>query len=161
MYDQVFKFEIFSQVNITMALSENEIDDEGFLLDQFYDPRFKHLSSADEMEEYGTEDMRLAMINFLCEEMATEEEPLDLDPHRVVFIQMLSTGRFKNKDIWFSLKLEDIFDEVNDIVVSAYQWRDTAETENEAREIMKALYTAGMLEQRKRDGFECSGCGIP
>lgn len=162
MYDQVAKFEVFSSVNVAMPLSEDEVDDTGLLMDQFYDPRFQCPKTDEEMDEYGTEDMRMAMINFLCEEMATDLEPLDLDPHRVVFIQLLATGKLKSKDVWFNLKLETFFKHVQEIVDSAYQWRDTdPDSEESSVDIMRDLYTAGMLEQRKRDGFECSGCSTP
>lgn len=161
MYDQIKKFEIFSTVSVAMPIPEDQLDNEGNLLDQFYDPRFQSPESEEEALDLGTEDMRLAMINFLCSQMATDIEPLDLDPHRVVFTQLLSTGRFKKRDVWFELKLGTLFNLVGDIVHSAYGWEGAGENEEEAVEAMRAIYTAGMIEQRKRDGYECSDCGTP
>lgn len=161
MYDQVLKFEVFSIVSVAQSLTEEEIDDEGQLLNQFYDPRFQEPGSLEEMDELGTEDMRLAMMTFLSEQMATEDEPLDIEPHRIIFIQNLSQGKFSKKDIWFDFQLGQPFDEIEGIVNSAYQWRDVADTEDEAIEAMKSIYSGGMIDQIKRDGQECSDCETP
>jgi hypothetical protein len=158
MYDQVMKFEVFSSVNIAQTLEDEDTDDEGNLHPQLYDPRFQRPGSIVEREELGTEDIRIAMMDFLATEVDTENP---LDPHRIVFLQMLSTGKLKNDNIWFDLNLGTTFDKIKEIVEFAYQWRDAADDEEDARQIMIAIYTAGMLEQRKRDGQECSECGAP
>jgi hypothetical protein len=159
-YDHLLKFEIFSIVNVALTLDEDETDDEGIPLNHIYDRRFQEVKE-DEIDELGSEDLRLAMIQFLAEEMDDEENPLKLDPHRVVFVQRLSKGLLNKKDIWFDFQLETVYNTVDEIVSSAYKWTDVAETKEDARSIMQAIYTAGMLEQRKRDGLECSECGIP
>lgn len=161
MYDQVLKFEAFSSVNVAQSLQDDETDEEGNLFPQLYDTRFQKPKSLVEQEELGTEDLRIAMMEFLSSEMATDDEPLDLDPHRIVFIQLISTGKLKNDNIWFDLSLGTVFDTVEGIVDSAYKWEDTADNEEDARQAMITIYTAGMLEQRKRDGQECSDCGSP
>ena len=161
MYDQVLKFEIFSTVSIAKDIEPEQLDEEGELLYQFYDPRFQEPDSLKEMDELGNEDMRLAMMTFLSEQMATDDEPLDLDPHRIIFIQQLSQGKFSGKDIWFDFQLDKPFNEIEEIVYASYQWRDTADDEDTAIDSMRAIYSAGQIEQRKRDGQECSGCGTP
>lgn len=158
MYDQVLKFEVFSSVNLAQTLDTDDIDEEGNIHPQLYDPRFQRPSSISEQDELGTEDIRIAMMDFLSTEMQTENP---LDPHRVVFLQMLSTGKLKGRDVWLSLDTGTVFDEVENIVSSAYQWEDASDNKEEARQTMIAIYTAGMLEQRKRDGQECSECGVP
>jgi hypothetical protein len=158
MYDQVLKFEVFGSVNVAQTLNEEDLDEENNIHPELYDPRFQKPGSIVEQEELGTEDIRIAMMDFLATEMDTENP---LDPHRIVFLQMLSTGKFKSENIWFDLSLGEMFGEIEEIVSSAYQWRDCADDEENARQAMIAIYTAGMLEQRKRDGQECSDCGSP
>jgi hypothetical protein len=158
MYDQVLKFEVFSSVNLAKTPDEKDMDEEGNLNPELYDPRFQKPASLVEQEEFGTEDMRIAMMDFLATEMETENP---LDPHRIVFLQMLSTGKLKSDNIWFDLSLGEMFSKIEEIVTSAYQWKDCSDEEEDARQAMISIYTAGMLEQRKRDGQECSDCGSP
>jgi hypothetical protein len=160
-YDQILKFEVFSSVSVAMVLNEDELDEENNLLPQLYDPRFQKPASLVEQKELGTEDLRIAMMDFLATEMSSDDEPLKLDPHRIVFTQMLSTGKLKDENIWFDLNLGTISNKIEEIIASAYQWKDTAEDEDGARDAMISIYTAGMLEQRKRDGQECSDCKSP
>jgi len=157
MYDQVLKFEVFSSVNVAQTPDE-DIDEEGNILPELYDVRFQKPDSVTEQEELGTEDMRIAMMDFLATEMDTESP---LDPHRIVFLQMISTGKLKDDNIWFDLSLGTIFNQIEEIVTSAYQWKDCSDEEEDARQAMISIYTAGQLEQRKRDGQECSDCGSP
>ena len=158
MYDQMLKFEVFSSVNLAQVLDDEDTGDEGNIHPQLYDTRFQKPSSISEQDELGTEDIRIAMMDFLATEMQSENP---LSSHRIVFLQMLSTGKLKNENIWFDLNIGTIFDEIDGIVSSAYQWKDMSDDEEEARQAMIAIYTAGMLEQRKRDGQECSECGAP
>lgn len=168
MYDQVIKFEIFSAVDLTRSLRPDEcqvapddaLDDEKWraslmALDYVYDPRFRKTPAA--------EDLRLAMIAFLAESAQREGKLADtLDLHRVVLIQKLVDGLFKSKTFWSDLRTKFLV-EVDQIVESAYKWRDIAETEEESAAVMEVLYRAGMLEQRKRapGAKECSRCKIP
>jgi predicted transcriptional regulator len=161
-YDQALKFEIFGTVHLAMGLGDDITDDEGGLLDHVYDPRFDPQMATGREEEFGTEDLRIAMMTFLNDEMIkTGDLKERLSPYRIVFIQKLAEGKLKNQNIWFDLVLGKFYSEVEEIVQSHFKWTDVADTEDEAEEIMKELYTVGMLEQRKRDGHECSGCHIP
>jgi len=159
-YDHVAKFEIFSNVNVAMQPEEDECDEEGQMLHQMYDPRFQGVGDVD-ADELGAEDMRLAMIQFLSEEMSEEPGVQTLNPYRVVFVQKLAQGMLNKKDIWFDFQLGSVYKDIEEIVESAYQWTDVDEDEETSRAVMQSIYTAGMVEQRKRDGLECSNCGIP
>lgn len=166
MYDQVIKFEVFSAVNLVRELGSEECqvaaDDASaeekwrtslLVLDYVYDPRFQPSRDA--------EDLRLAMITFMAESMQQRGELANgLDPHRVVFIQKLIDGKLRSKTFWADLRTK-FLTEIDEIVTSAYAWRDIANTEDQAAVVMEQLYRAGMLEQRKRDGNECSRCKIP
>lgn len=159
MFDNLMKFEIFGGVRLMRSLTEDErLEDDSFQCrDHVYDPRFV----GPKEEDPDATDMRLAMMTFLSEQMA-DEIGGSIDPHRIVFLQKLASGRFKEKDFWFELRLGTFFKEVEVIVTSAYAWRDIVPgDEAQAVEVMRVLYTAGMLEQRKRDGSECSACHIP
>lgn len=160
MCDNLMKFEIFGGVRLTRGLTAEECQDDDPLQcrDHVYDPRF--LPPGEEDPE--AKDLRLAMITFLNEQMSEALGGQRIDPHRVVFLQKLASGRFPRKDFFFQLRLGTIFREVEQIVASAYQWRQIDPTSEEnAIGVMRVLYTAGLLEQRKRDGNECGGCGIP
>jgi predicted transcriptional regulator len=163
-YDQALKFEVFSTVHLAMSLGEDITDVEGNVLDHFYDPRFdlEGAPTQEMQEDFGTEDMRIAMMTYLTESMVKTghlKEPLD--PHRIVFIQKLAEGKLKEENIWFDLRLGKFFNEVEEIVRTQYKWTDVSDDLEEAENVMQTLYTAGLLEQRKRDGFDCSGCDIP
>ena len=158
MFDNLMKFEIFGGVRLTRGLTEDEcLEDNPFQCrDHVYDPRF--LDPKD--DDPDATDLRIAMMTFLSEQMCDQIGGV-VDPHRVVFLQKLASGRFKGKDFWFDLRLGTFFKEVEEIVASAYQWQQISDDGDQAIEVMRALYTAGMFEQRKRDGSECSACHIP
>lgn len=160
-YDQVIKFEVFSSVNVAQSVPEEDADENGEVFPNLYDVRFQKPKTAAEQEELGTEDLRIAMMEFLSEELGSEENPLKLNPYRIVFTQMLSTGRLKSDNVWFDLSAETFFDQVEEIVESQYKWVDVADSKEEARSVMQTIYTAGMVEDRKRAGNECSECGTP
>ena len=159
-FDHTIKFEIFNEMAV--ALVPDETDDEGNVLDHCYDPRFGPFENASQAwkDEVGVEDMRIAIIRYLSEYAAEEKGVQVIDPHIIVFMQKLAEGHLKG-DIWFELRMGTFFDEVSKIVSSAYQWEDAGDNEDDASNAMDAMYTAGMLEQRKRDGYECSKCKIP
>ncbi len=160
-YDHTLKFEIFGTVNVALELSDDITDDEGGVLDHCYDPRFQELQNMSH-EEAGTTDMRIAVMRWLSESAAEEDDNAkDIDPKIIVFMQWLCDGKLKKDDIWFDLKAKTFFNEVEEIVEGSYQWRDVSDDEEEAWNVMETIYTAGLLEQRKRDNFECSACGIP
>ena len=163
-YDHQLKFEIFGDVNVAQDLPDDIVDEEGGVLDHAYDPRFKVPATPVDRERLGTTDMRIAMMQWLSE-LAEEEDEAEkaeaVDPLIIVFMQWLCDGKLKADDIWFDLKIGTFFKEVQEIVEGSYKWEDTAEKEDEAWDLMELIYKAGILEQRKRDGFECSACGIP
>lgn len=159
MFDQLMKFEIFGGVRLTRELTEDEcLNDNSYRVrDHLYDPRFL----GPKEEDPNATDLRLAMISFLSERMA-EALPGSVDLHTVVFLQKLSSGRFKQKDFWFEFKLGTFFNEVVEIVERAYTWRDISPNDqDQAASAMETLYAAGMTEQRKRDSSECGNCHIP
>jgi hypothetical protein len=162
-YDQLQKFEIFGAVNLCLDLPEDVSEDGIHVFDHCYDPRFQEPSSSLERENLNTQDLRLTMIGFLHGAMSNEPdwpgEP-EVNQHRVVFFQKLADGDF-NKDVWFDLRLGKPFDEIEEIAKTAYPWQELCDDLAESETLMQDIYTAGMLEQRKRDGCECSGCGIP
>lgn len=171
MYDQVLKFEIFSDVNLGLELSADQSEDGMHVFDHLYDPRFLAPDDDADAERLGTEDMRLAMITYLgkCfagseaaqEELGSAGGEFKIDPHRVVFLQRLADGRLRDENIWFDLKLGTPFQEVEEIVSSAYRYTDVSDDPDEVDQVMQNIYTAGMLEARKREGYECTACEIP
>lgn len=157
-YDHLLHFDIFAKVDITRSLTPDEASstDPNQVFDNIYDPRFGDPNQKDQPGKW--EDMRLAVITFLA---TVSDEVVDLNPHKIVFLQKLAAGYLQEKDFWFNLRLGKTFDEINAIVDSALKWRDIAGDEQGAIAAMQAIRTAGMLEQRKRDGKECSNCGTP
>jgi hypothetical protein len=166
MLDQLTNFEIFAALNLGRSLTEQEgpeNEDGGIfqVYDHIYDPRFQ--------KEGEWEDMRLAMMTFLSKNFSEAPRPTDfegnvlLDPHRIVFLQMLADGKLKSETLWQDLRMGRFFKDVEAIVESAYQWQDVVEGADEeaASEIMREIWTAGQLELRKRKGDECSKCRIP
>lgn len=171
MYDQVLKFEIFGDVNLAYELSSEQSEDGMHVFDHLYDPRFQAPDNDADAERLGTEDMRLAMITYLgqcfsgseaaVEALGAQRADINIDPHRVVFIQRLADGRLRDENIWFDLKLGTPFQEIEEIVESAYRFTDVSDDPDEISHVMQNIYTAGMLEGRKREGYECTACSIP
>lgn len=151
MFDHAMKFEIFHAVRLDRDLNEDEEGEDGLVLDNIYDPRFEY-----NPRNHDFEDMRLAVMTFLA-----DQGNLTLDPRRVVFLQMLINEEIKTETFWFDLRAGTLSREINEIIEFAYRWTDIADDEEEAAKVMEVLYSAGMIEQRKRDGYECSGCKIP
>ncbi len=154
MYDQMSQFEIFGAVNIERQLTSEEEapEDPGQVYDNALDPRFA--------EDPSSKDLRLGMIDFIGQYMAEKLEGKAIDPYAVVFMQKLADKEFDVDHLWFDLRVGALFKQVEEIVDSAYKWRDAASTEDNARAAMAAIYTAGLLEQRKREGNTCSSCGF-
>ena len=156
MTDLAMRFEIFGSVDLTMALPPNAEDTErpGQVLPCAWDPRFR--------EGSGTEDLRLAMFEWLNEYLSAELDGKRLDPRRIVFLQKLGSCGFKSEGwhFWADLRLGTLFDHVQKIVDAAYKWTDMAPgNPAEAKACMLGLYEAGMAEQMKRRGQMCSHCG--
>jgi uncharacterized Zn finger protein (UPF0148 family) len=163
MFDQFLRFEIFSDVIIDQELPDDITDEEGGVLDHCFDPRFSQEGCKFTSLLGKAEDMRIAMMEYFVESCKREGKPLELDPHRIIFLQMLADGKFAESaaDFWFNLRLGEIFKTIEEVVKTNYHWRDLGNDDEESWEVAKNVYAAGMLEQRKREGETCSACGIP
>lgn len=157
-YDHLLKFEVCAKVDLGRMLTEEEANPSApnQVFDNIYDPRFGHPQSPDELGAW--EDMRLAVMTFLHE---TGGNGSVLDLHRVVFVQQLAAGQLWSPTFWADLRRGTLFDEIEMLVDTSVRWREVAETVEDAAKVMRTLYTAGMLEQRKRDGRQCANCGTP
>ena len=145
MYDHTTQFEIFGTVHI--AKDVGEIDEDTF------DPRFEEVpdQSDESKNDLGTEDMRIAMITYISAYAASEDDTVkEINPYIIVFMQMLADAKLQG-NIWFDLKCGIFFGTVQEIVESAYDWKNVSNTEDGCREVMGTIYTAGMLEMQKRD----------
>jgi hypothetical protein len=167
MLDQVRQFEIYRAVRLDRSLTEDEMIPEQPLQvrDHLYDPRFVEPGIQDPMAI----DCRLAVMTGLARALSGQKvgdqvlpAVLELDPHQVVFLQLLGSGAFQSKDFWFNLRLGVYFEQTERIITHSYLWTDLAPNdETQALAVLGELYTAGQLEIRKREGLECSGCRIP
>lgn len=157
-YDHLLKFEIFAKVDLgrTLGAQEANPSSPNQVFDNIHDPRFGYAQAPDELGAW--EDMRLSVMTFLQE---TGGQSSPLDPHRVVFVQKLAAGQLWSPTFWGDLRLGTVFEEIEMLVDTAIRWREVADTAEDAALAMRTLYTAGMVEQRKRDGRECSNCGTP
>ena len=156
MLDQSMKFEVFGHVNLTKELTEEILDAEGDLLPHVHDPRF----SEEAMD--GTEDLRLAMMSALSDQFQDAGKLSDpLDPRRIVFLHRLSQGKYESEDFWKPSNLEAEFEDIEKVAIGSYHWTDLGEDDDESWELAQVIYTAGMLEVRKREGHVCSNCDAP
>lgn len=149
--DVLRQMEIFSSVDVTRALTSDEAnpDDPFQVLEYMWDPRFE----AGRPDAY---DMRLAVITWLGQVISNK----DVQPQTIVFLQKLGSGQLSMTNFWSDIY--KTFEEVDAIVKSNYKWTDIAPEDIElAKSRMQALYTAGMLEQQKREGSSCGGCQTP
>lgn len=158
--DQAKKFEIFHKVWITRSLDENESEDGVQCFSGVYDPRFLE----DKNPNAEPEDLRIAMMTYIADAVADKTDTEGFHVERVVFLQrlldVLDTG--DTADFWIGVKSGEFFREVEEIGNSAYRWQDLVkENEDEAWETAAAIYTAGMLQQQKIRGQECSNCKAP
>jgi hypothetical protein len=165
-HDQLLQFEIFGAVGLNKQLSSQESPDGAQVFDHVYDPRFRDPQDPIQRQEENVQDLRIAMVTFLRDEIRNPLlDPDAFDPRRLVFLRMLADGAFRG-DIWFDLRLGKPFEEIEEIVRTAYRWQDltgggTEDRIQGAKDMMRAIYTAGMLERRKRAGDECGRCRIP
>jgi len=149
--DILRQLEIFSAVDVTRNLTADEArpEDSTQVLEYVWDPRF-----SDALPE--AHDMRLAVITWLGQVINKKE----VSPHTIIFLQKLGSGQFSVADFWSNIY--GGFAEVEAIVISNYRWTDMAPEDLElAKQRMQALYTAGTIEQQKREGSSCIGCLIP
>ena len=157
--DHCLKFEIYTAVSLNIDI-EDIADGEGGVQAYAYDPRFDKENAS---EDNGTVDLRLAMLRFKSEEAAAHDKNLKpINPYVLVFcFNWLKEGLLNRENVWFDLKLGTIHDEVRGIVDTAFQWRKMHEDPDLAKEAMEHVYTAGMVEEQKRSGNECSECETP
>jgi hypothetical protein len=151
--DVLRQMEIFACVDVTRALTQNEAspfaDEAGQVRAEVWDPRF----AADNPNAF---DMRLAVITWLGETVTKKP----VVPETIVFLQKLGSGQLSIELFWSDVR--KTLDEVEAVVASAYKWQDAAPGDVQAADkAMRAIYAAGQLEQRKREGTTCGGCGIP
>jgi hypothetical protein len=166
MHDQAQQFSIFRSVNLTVELKEGESDDGEAVYEHSFDPRFALPVDEEQAEQFGTEDLRLAMITWVSRTLSAPAEERDealpeVDPRRVVFLHMLEAGRFTEESLWFDLALGSLFGELEEVVEAAYQATDVSDDPLESQVILESMYRAGMLERRKREGRRCPACALP
>ena len=158
--DQAKKFEIFYEVWQTCSPDEKESDDGIQVYNGDDDPRVLR----DRNSEEEPEDLRIAMMTYVADSVAEKVNTDNFSVEKVIFLQKLldvfDEGE-ASKDFWMNLYAGDFFDEIEKISGAAYRWQDLAEDEDAAWETAQAVYTAGMLQQRKIDGQECGNCGAP
>ncbi len=147
--DVLRQFEIFAHVDLSVSLDDADKLPDGSLRPEAWDPRFA--------EGEGSFDMRLAVLSWLS--YSVTKKPFS--PHTTVFLQKLGSGALSVESFWADLGTA--LAEVDEIVKTAYSWTDVSATRSleESDRIMKAVYSAGQAEQRKRDGSACSECGVP
>lgn len=163
-FDNALKFEIFGAVDITPEVPDDFFDEEGNIHAHIHDPRFP-VDENYRIDDTGetTYDLRLLMINFVGQALLNDGKVDALPPlHRIVSIQKLADGEWAQRDFWFNLAMGTFFNEVEEIVDTAYSEDDlNVEDPDELFQIVAEIYTAGMLEQQRRDGSMCSSCEIP
>ena len=155
MYQRAEALEVFATVNLHYDVPRELLADprSAVVLDEVYDPRFE--------ESGDSVDLRIAMIAFLHQSGATNKEIIGIDPHSLVFVQMLEDGLLDGDFSWFDLSLGTPQQEIEAIVDSAIKWTDVATSTKLAKQKMKLLFEAGKLETVRRQGYECSNCGAP
>lgn len=167
MYDLLQQYEIFGAVNLERLPPEAEDpQNPGQVHGSWPDPRFE--------ERPGSSwDLRLCMMDFAGNQPGSPMAG-KIDLHLIVFMQKLADGELDGPDFWPNLLLglrpagallppgsrpPTTFENIEAIVANAYYWRNAGTDEAQARAETQVLYTAGMLEQQKRDGATCSACG--
>ncbi len=141
--DVLRQVEVFSSVAPGQVLQPSVLDDGGGLRADAWDPRF-----TDGPDAF---DMRLAVISWIAETVSL---------HTLVFLQKLGGGTFSVERFWQDV--EATLSEVDRVVDTAYRIEDACPFDRaEALARMAAIYSAGLVENQKRDGNQCSSCGIP
>jgi len=157
-YHLVIDFNIFTYVDLRRVLNKDEHieDDENECWNYLYDPRFCDKESDD------TEDLRLAMMFYLSEQLKGKVEG-SLNAYRVVFVQMMVDGLFNQDHFWWRLKTEELFNDVERIVDSAFKWTEIDRDGPNSAHFAGLYYQFGMTEVNKRNGDCCQNedCKIP
>jgi DNA-directed RNA polymerase subunit RPC12/RpoP len=87
--------------------------------------------------------------------------PVDTAAHleELWFLLMLGTDAFAPaNDWWLALGTGQFHQQAQAVIEHRYKWQHLAERPEDALAAAKALYAAGIIEDRKRSGYECS-CG--
>ncbi len=164
--DELSKLRIFGAVRLERALTPEEQapDNPALVYADMHDPRFGAYGERGP----GLFDLRLAVLRGLGEALAGYQHegqtlaPLSIDPHRVVFLQLLAEGIFDGANLWPCLMSGLLHAEVERIVSAAYRWQDLDPSDpGRAAEALLKLYAAGLIEERKRQGSACSACKAP
>lgn len=146
--DQVRPFEVFANVKTSRRLTSDESEDGLQVFDDIFDPRFADGADG--------EDLRLCMYELFGEESGNAGR---VNLHLIVFLQKLLDEEFLSPgNFWPNLKLGILNTEIDKIVSSSVNLL-TLDPHNEG--IAGVIYTAGMIETRKRMGQVCSECSIP
>lgn len=149
--DVLRQVEIFARVDVARSLGSAEVSrsDPNQVGPQAWDPRF-----ADGNPGF---DMRLAVLTWLSETAGTGKA---FSPEKVVFLQRLGAGQLSVEGFWADAP--SVFADIESVASSAYSIDDLQPGDPAtSREVMKAVYAAGQIEQQKRDGASCGGCGVP
>ena len=146
--DQVRAFEVFANVKTFRNLTSEESEDGLQVYDDIFDPRFTPGTNG--------ADLRLCMYELFARESGVIWA---VNNHLIVFLQKLLDEEFLSPgNFWPNLKLGILSDEIDRIAQHSVTL-DHLDPDNEG--IASAIYTAGMIEARKRGGQVCSHCGIP
>lgn len=150
-HDVLRQMEIYANVDVARVLSPEELDPDGSSCrPDMFDPRFDPKAAG--------QDMRLAVIAWLAQ--TTNRHDANL--HTIVFLQKLGSGKLSGPGAWSAIESGATFGEIEEIVRTAYKWTDAAPGDREeSGKRMAAIYAAGQIEVRKREGSSCSECGIP
>lgn len=164
--DELSKLRVFGSVDVTRSLlpDEQSPDNPDLVYANMYDPRFGAYGQRGER----LFDLRLAMLQGIGEALSGYQHEgqtlgaFKVDPHRVVFLQLLGDGTFSGANIWAQLMSGQLHAQVAAIVEAAYRWQDLApEDPGRAAAALLKLYAAGLVEERKRQGTVCSACRRP
>jgi hypothetical protein len=146
--DQIRAFEVFANVKTSRDLTTDESQDGVQVFDDIFDPRFAPGTDG--------EDLRLCMYELFGRE---SDAAVGVNTHLIVFLQKLLDEEFLSPgNFWPNLKLGILNAEIDNIVQNSVTL-DQLDPNNEG--IASIIYTAGMIEQRKRLGQVCSHCNTP
>lgn len=169
------KHEVFAKFDLSMDLSCAPIlaqpgqvgdiadpDNPGMVVPLAFDPRF--VQEGDAEPAAGTEDLRLAVIEWLNATLPPDEVGGRIDPRAVIFLQHIGSGRYDvdSPAFWQSVADGTIAADIDAIIASAYKWTDIGGGDVELSRLrMTVLYKAGMAEMLRKKGDTCGGCKVP
>lgn len=152
--DTIRQFNVASSVDLRELTPDEwlSVDKPAEVRWDILDPRFL------EPDNLNGTDMRLALIQWVGEKLGNQ-----INPYEIVFLFRLGSGQFSGPDFYFNLLNGDIFKQVEETVNNSFKWLEMDQDGDKeiASRRMQSLYTATQVENRKRDSFPCSECGIP